>query len=83
MTFICNASRFWVVAFLKRKSDAFSAFQSFKAYTKNSLGLRVKAMHNDKGGEYIGHPFVEFCAQHGIIRLCGPERTQGGPGALW
>ena len=68
MTFVCNATRFWVVASLKRKSDAFSAFQAYKAYAENCLGLRVKATRDDKGGEYIGREYHNFCTRHGIQR---------------
>ena len=57
-----------MVAFCRRKSDAFSAFQAFKAYAENCLGLRVKALCDNKGGEYMGRPFIEFCAQEGIHR---------------
>ncbi|KAL7278649.1 hypothetical protein ACG7TL_007650 [Trametes sanguinea] len=68
MTFVCDATRFWVVAYLKRKSDAFAAFQAYKAYAENCLGLRIKATRDDKGGEYIGREYNDFCAQHGIQR---------------
>ncbi|KAL7281334.1 hypothetical protein ACG7TL_004643 [Trametes sanguinea] len=68
MMFVCDATRFWVVAYLKRKSDAFAAFQAYKAYAENCLGLRIKATRNDKGGEYIGREYNDFCAQHGIQR---------------
>ncbi|KAL7285881.1 hypothetical protein ACG7TL_000992 [Trametes sanguinea] len=66
MTFVCDATRFWVVAYLKRKSDTFAAFQAYKVYAENCLGLRIKATHDDKGGKYIGREYNDFCAQHGI-----------------
>ena len=40
----------------------------FKAYAENCLGLRVEASRDDKGGEYMGRPFIEFCAREGIHR---------------
>ena len=68
MTFVCDATRFWVMAYLKRESDAFAAFKAYKAYAENCLGLRIKATRDDKGGEYMGHEYADFCAEHGIQR---------------
>ena len=68
MTFVCDATRFWVMAYLKRKSDAFAAFKAYKAYAENCLGLRIKATRDDKGGEYMGREYADFCAEHGIQR---------------
>ncbi|CDO78104.1 hypothetical protein BN946_scf184683.g1 [Trametes cinnabarina] len=64
--FVCDATCFWVVAYLKRKSDAFAAFQAYKGYAENCLGLRIKATHDNKGGEYIGKDYNNICAQHSI-----------------
>ena len=68
MIFVCDASRFWAIAYLKRKSDAFAAFKSYKAYAENCLGLRIKATRDDKGGEYMGQEYIDFCTEHGIHR---------------
>lgn len=68
MTFVDDATRFWVVAFLKKKSDAFAAFVAFKAYAENALGSKLKMMRDDGGGEYIGKKFILFCIEHGIVR---------------
>ena len=68
MVFVDDASRFWAMAYLKRKSDAFEAFKAYKAYAENCLGLRIKATRDDKGGEYMGQQYIDFCAQHGIHR---------------
>ncbi len=38
-----GAARFLVLAFLKRKSDTFAAFKSYKAYAETCLGLKIKA----------------------------------------
>ncbi|KAJ2991302.1 hypothetical protein NUW54_g8230 [Trametes sanguinea] len=46
----------------------FAAFQAYKVYAENCLGLKIKATRDDKGGEYIGREYNDFCAQHGIQR---------------
>lgn len=49
MTFIDDATRYWVVAYLKRKSDVFAAFKSFKAYAEKALGCRFARSVMTKG----------------------------------
>lgn len=53
---------------LKRKSDAFGAFQKYKAYAETQTGRRIQATRDDKGGEYMPAAWNEFCATHGIQR---------------
>jgi transposase InsO family protein len=53
---------------LRRKSDAFGAFKLFKALAENQLGRNIKALHDDKGGEYMSKEFNNFCDESGILR---------------
>ena len=68
MVFVCDATRFWAVAYLRRKSYAFAAFKAYKAYAETSLGLKIAAMRDDKGGEYMGKEYAAVCAEHSIHR---------------
>ncbi|PIL27217.1 hypothetical protein GSI_10361 [Ganoderma sinense ZZ0214-1] len=68
MVFVDDAMRFWAMAYLKRKSNAFAAFKAYKTYAENCLGLRIKATWDDKGGEYMGQEYIDFCAEHSIHR---------------
>ena len=43
ITFIDDHSRFRVVIPLKKKSDSFGAFKTFKAYDENATGMTLKA----------------------------------------
>ena len=43
---------------LEGKSDAFEAFKEVKAWAENTLGLKIKALHDDKGGEYCPLPSI-------------------------
>ena len=69
ITFINDASRYWTVAPLKHKSDAFAAFKAFKALAENQLNARIKALHDDKGGEYMSKEWEELCTTSGIKRM--------------
>ena len=66
ITFIDDYSRYWVVYPLKQKSGAFSAFKSFVALAENQLNCKVKAIRDDKGGEYVSTEWKDFCTTRGI-----------------
>ena len=68
ITFIDDATRFWAVLPLKDKSGAFAAFKTFKAHAENQLNCTIKALRDDKGGEYMSSAWESFCASHGIQR---------------
>ncbi|SJL14968.1 uncharacterized protein ARMOST_18445 [Armillaria ostoyae] len=69
VTFICSTSDIWGVSLLKHKSDAFAAFKQFKVHAENvHPGLKIVEFQEDKGGEYMGKEFTDFCANHGITR---------------
>ena len=60
VTFTDDASRFWAVIPLQKKSDTFAAFKQFKAYAENLTNKKIKALRDDKGGEYMSREFEEF-----------------------
>ena len=55
----------WVY-FLKNKSDVFETFKKWKAMVETEIGLKVKCLRSDNGGEYIDGGFSEYCAAQGI-----------------
>jgi len=60
VTFIDNFSQYKFVFPIKKKSEVFQAFKNFKAYAKNQSGHHVKALHDDKGGEYMSNEFHQL-----------------------
>jgi len=68
ITFIDDCTKFRVLLLLKRKSDAFGAFKRYKAYAENQLNAKIKALQDDKGGEYMSDEFEQFCIDSGIAR---------------
>ena len=68
ITFIDDYSRFWFVAPLKDKAGAFTQFKRFKALAENQLGGTIKALRDDKGGEYMSNEWQAFCNDAGIRR---------------
>ncbi|PRQ29813.1 putative RNA-directed DNA polymerase [Rosa chinensis] len=53
-------SRFTWVYCIKQKSDAFSKFQEFKEIVEGVLGLKIKRLRTDNGGEFISDEFFFF-----------------------
>ena len=66
--FIDDYSRKTWVSFLQEKSEAFSAFKSFKARVEKETGRSIKILHTDRGGEYCSNEFEHFCDDQGIRR---------------
>ncbi|KAJ2936411.1 hypothetical protein H1R20_g683, partial [Candolleomyces eurysporus] len=40
----------------------------FKALAENQLGRKIKALHDDNGGDYMSKEFNSFCDESGILR---------------
>jgi hypothetical protein len=66
--FIDDYSRYRWICLLKNKSDAFAAFQQFKAYAEKHTGKPLMKLRDDKGGEYMSTQFDLFMKAHGIQR---------------
>ena len=52
VTFIDDHSHKVWVSFLKHKSKVFVSFRRWKAMVENELGLKIKRLRTDNGGEY-------------------------------
>ena len=66
ITFIDDSSRKVWVYFLKNKFDVFKTFKKWKVMVKTEIGLKIKCLRLDNGGEYIDGGFSEYCAAQGI-----------------
>ncbi|KAF7779129.1 hypothetical protein Agabi119p4_3474 [Agaricus bisporus var. burnettii] len=68
ITFIDDATRFRAVYLLKAKSEAFEAFKVYKSWAETQLGVKLRALQDDKGGEYMSMAFISFTELAGIER---------------
>ena len=64
--FIDDASRLWVLAPLKRKSEAFEALKVYVAHAERQTGCKVLCVHDDKDGEWMSNAEKFWCQEHGI-----------------
>lgn len=74
---IDDYSGMYFTYFLKRKSDAFSAFHTFKEKCEKTLSKGIKCIRTDNGTEFINKHFEEFTRNEGIDHQktvpCNPE----------
>ncbi|KAH9735189.1 hypothetical protein KPL71_017659 [Citrus sinensis] len=68
ISFIDDFSRKTWVYFLQEKSEAFTAFQMFKALVEREADSQIKILRTDRGGEFNSQEFGSFCENHGIRR---------------
>ena len=80
MTFIDDASRKVFVYFLERKSDAFGAYQTFKAMAERQTNRKLKVLRTDNGTEYVNGSFISSFAKDGVLhqKTCPYTPEQNG-----
>lgn len=57
MLIIDDYSRMMWVTFLRKKFEAFEKFKIFKAMVETKIGLKIKCLKLDQGGEFTSHEF--------------------------
>ena len=66
LPFVDDSIKYRYVYLLKSEDEAIEKFVLYKNEVKNQLNKKIKVLRSDRGGEYES-PFVDLCAQHGII----------------
>nr|GEX44143.1 hypothetical protein [Tanacetum cinerariifolium] len=75
ITFTDDYSRYGYVYLLKHKHEVFETFKVFKNEVENQLGMTIKVLQSDRGGEYISQEFIERLKAYGIIQQLTPPYT--------
>ena len=60
-----SSKKVWVY-FLKNKFDIFETFKKLKAMVETEIGLKVKCLRSNNGGEHLDRRFSEYYATNGI-----------------
>ena len=68
-------TRMMWVAFLKEKSKAFKKFKVFMNRVENEIGVKIKFLRFDRGGEFTSREFNIYCEEHGIKRQLSSPHT--------
>jgi hypothetical protein len=75
MMIIDEYTRMTWVYFLKKKSEAFEKFKTYKVIIENETDLKIKCMRSDNGGEFTSKDFIQLCENHGIKRKISTHMT--------
>lgn len=54
------------VIFLKVKSNAFKMFKWYKERVEKEIGMKLKCLRSNRGGQFMSNEFTNFCIEHGI-----------------
>ncbi|KAD7117288.1 hypothetical protein E3N88_04556 [Mikania micrantha] len=72
-----DCTRYMLVYFLTSKDEAFKNFKEFKLKVENEVGIKLKMLRTDRGGEFTSNEFTQFCRDNGIARqLTAPYSSQ-------
>ena len=63
------------VEFLKEKFETFEKFKVFKNRVENKLGMKIKCLRSNRGGEFTSNEFNKFCEANSTKRQCIAPRT--------
>src|SRR5882757_27707 len=58
ISFTDDKTRLTYLHLLRQKSEAFAAYKGFESWCQTQHGARIKVLHSDRGGEYLGKEFV-------------------------
>ena len=67
-TFIDDYSRFAVVHFLRNKSQFVDALRQFLAWAETQTSHKLRALHSDRGGEYMADSVSKILNERGVER---------------
>ena len=65
-TFVDDHSRHTVVYFLKSKNQFAAALQKFLSWAETQTSDKLRALHSDRGGEYMAASTKDILSQRGI-----------------
>ena len=77
VTFTDDYSRYGFVYLMRQKSETFDKFREYKAEAEKKLGVHIKHLRSDQGGEYPFGEFKFYLTQEGIVsQLLAPGTPQ-------
>jgi transposase InsO family protein len=61
-----DLSRYMWVAVSPSKDRAMATIKDIQAWAEGESGLKLKALHTNRGGEFTVTEFVDYCAVEGV-----------------
>lgn len=66
--FIDDYTRKNWVYFVSHKNESLDVFKIFKSFVEKEIGMNIKCLRSDRGGEFTSNPFNMFYESKGIER---------------
>jgi hypothetical protein len=66
MLLVDDYTKMFAVCFLRKNSDAFEYFNIYKEMVETEMGLKIKCLRSNNGGDFTSKEFMDFCGEHGI-----------------
>jgi transposase InsO family protein len=63
-----DLSRYMWVAAIPSKDRVVAAIKDIQTRAEGEFGLKLKALHTDRGGKFTAAEFVDYCAANGVHR---------------
>ena len=77
ITFTDDHSHLTYLCTLRQKSKTFAGYQQFEAWLDRQLAAKVRMLHSDRGGEYLGNEFIMYLKRQGMAqRLTAHDMPQ-------
>ena len=75
VTFIDDKSRLTTLYLLHTKDEVPGAYKLYEAWVETQMGMKLKILNLDRGGEYQGTEFVEYLKSKGTIQKLNVHDT--------
>ena len=75
VTFTDDYSRYGFVYLMRQNFETFDKFREYKAKAEKKLGVHIKHLRSDRGGEYLSGEFKFYLTQEGIVSQLSASGT--------
>ncbi len=74
-TYIDDKTRLTHVYFLWTKDEQPNTYKAYEAWVENHMGVRIKVLNSDRGGEYLGGDFIAYLKSCGTLQKLSVHDT--------
>jgi len=74
-TYIDDKTRLTNVFFLRTKDEQPAAYKKYEAWAENQLGVRIKVLNTDRGGEYLSGDFIAYLKSRDTLQKLSVHDT--------
>lgn len=75
ITFTDGKTRLTHLYLVAKKNEAFELYKDYEAWCSTQLGAKIKILHWDRGGEYLGQEFILYLNSQGTAQKLNVHDT--------